>query len=355
MTKPKILIVGAGPTGLTAAVELARRGIIADVVERSDAPSQFSRAVGILPESMDLLEPSGVAAKIRQHAVTITDIRFHDGAKQIAHLSLDLFDQPNQHMFALAQDRTETFLREAFEGYGGQVEYQTVLTGFEETGEGLSAQVAGVDRDYDYIIGADGISSTVRKQAAIAYPGIDLPDEWSIADVDVEDWPHKTAFCGYILPQGEVVIVVPLEPARLRVIANDPDALAQLPVAMKVTHIRRAGVFKISVRQAERYQKGRVFLAGDAAHCHSPVGGRGMNLGIADAADLARRFADGGLDGYHAAGHAAGRDVIRLSEAGRKALMSRNPLVRGTVKMALRVNSAIGPLNRRAAKAVMNI
>jgi len=195
----------------------------------------------------------------------------------------------------------------------------------------------------------------VREQAGIAYPGEDLPDDWAIADVDVENWPDATCFNGYLLPKGEAVIVVPLEPNRMRVIANDPDALAQLPVAMKVTNIRRAGVFKISVRQAERYQKGKVFLAGDAAHCHSPVGGRGMNLGIADAVDLAGRFADGGLDGYHTARHTAGRDVLRLSETGRKALMSRNPLVRGALKTALRLNSAIGPLSRRAAKAILNL
>ncbi len=140
---------------------------------------------------------------------------------------------------------------------------------------------------------------------------------------------------------------MPLGPTRYRVIASRPDALRALPVPMQVEQVHRAGTFRISIRQVRDYGRGRVFLAGDAAHCHSPVGGRGMNLGIADAADLAARIAEGRTAGYTAARHAAAARVIRATEAARRMLQG-GPLRRGLATSALRVASAL-PIARRAA------
>ncbi len=148
-------------------------------------------------------------------------------------------------------------------------------------------------------------------------------------------------------------MVAPLEPKRFRVISNTGDALAALPLKLNVTNIRRAGSFEISIRQAAEYSAGRVFLVGDDAHCHSPVGGRGMNLGIADSAELARRMAEGGLEGYGEARHKVGERTIAGSEAARKIMTSRNPVTRFLVLAVLKTASIMPALQRLFARKIL--
>ncbi len=187
----------------------------------------------------------------------------------------------------------------------------------------------------------------------IDYPGFELPEIWSIADVDANDWPNQDVFTGCLLRDGRIVVVVPLEQKRFRVISNTKDALTALPLKMNVTNIRRAGTFEISVRQVNEYRKGRVFLAGDAAHCHSPVGGRGMNLGIADAADLARRMHENDLEGYSDARHVDGATTIEFSEQARKTLTSTNPITRFVIRSIFKLTSHTPYLQRRAARRAL--
>ena len=120
-----------------------------------------------------------------------------------------------------------------------------------------------------------------------------------------------------------------------------------------MTNIHREGTFKIHIRQVDEYQKGRAFLAGDAAHCHSPVGGRGMNLGIADSCDLARRMAEGDLENYSAARHKEGKQVIGFSEGARKTMTSANPLTRFMVLAILKTVQAIPALQRRISAQML--
>jgi 2-polyprenyl-6-methoxyphenol hydroxylase-like FAD-dependent oxidoreductase len=231
-------------------------------------------------------------------------------------------DDPDRDMLlALAQDRTENIMCKRLAEMGPKVRYSVALTGFGQNDRTVTARFDdGTTQEFDYLIGADGVHSTVRDGLGIAFEGHDLPEKWSIADVEAENWPNPRAFTICRLRDGHVCVVVPLEAARYRVISNTEDALGTLPLPITITRIRRAGAFHISVRQVPTYGKGLVYLAGDAAHCHSPVGGRGMNLGISDSAELAERMLAGTLDGYSPSRHAAGRQVIALSERGRKAV-----------------------------------
>lgn len=348
-----VLIVGAGPAGLTAAVELARRGINPTVIDRKAGPSPLSRAVGILPHSMHLLTPSGVADAIRAEAIAAQEVIFHRNGFRLGRLRIERGKDPDYRLFALAQDRTEAHLREALERYGGQVTFEATLDELSEQAEQVTVLINGQSRQFSHVIGADGVDSQVRQSLGIGFDGIDLPEKWSIADVEVADWPDPKAFKAFFLRDGGAVIVVPLEETRFRVISNRPDALAALPVPMKVKNINRAGTFHISVRQASRYATDRVFLVGDAAHCHSPVGGRGMNLGIDDAVDLAARFSGGGLEGYHAARHAVGARVIRFSEDGRKTLMEGSALRRGAVQLILCIVTAMPFLHKPLVRRIL--
>jgi 2-polyprenyl-6-methoxyphenol hydroxylase-like FAD-dependent oxidoreductase len=339
-----VLIVGAGTTGLTAAVELARRGICPTVIEKHPGPSQLSRAVGIQSRSMATLKPSGVAAAIEAEAVAIAGVAFHNGSRRIAQLPLN-FDAASR-LWGLPQDRTEAHLAAALHRYGGQIHYDTAFAGLMQDTSGVTARYGSTEGRFDYVIGADGTHSPVRNTVGLEFPGFDLPGQWSIADLDSADWRDPMMFQGFLLPKGEVVVVVPLGAGRFRLISSLPDAVAALPVPMTITNLRNTGAFTIAVRQVREYQVGQVFLAGDAAHCHSPVGGRGMNLGIADAADLVTRLLAGDTTGYSTARRAEGAHVLAFSERGRRLLQSTHPVTQSLLRGMLRIASAVPPIGR---------
>jgi len=348
----KILIVGAGPTGLTAGVELARRGVDARIIDRREEGSTLSRAVGINPRSLEILEPSGVTAELLRRGVELRTIHVYREDNRL--LSLPLAAAAKKHgrnfILALAQDETEAVLRDAFEREGGTIDYGTELDGLRQNDRQVVATTTtGADLFCDYLIGADGIGSSTREALGIDFPGVELPETWSIADVDVAAWRHPMAATLFQLTEGKVAFVAPLASDRYRVISNTPDALAALPLETDVSKIRREGQFNISIRQVAEYSKGRVFLAGDAAHCHSPVGGRGMNLGIADSADLAERLLAGDLSDYSAERRLEGHQVVAGSERMRKIVTSPHPLTRMLVLTAFKLTSVLPPLQARLA------
>ncbi len=281
-------------------------------------------------------------------------VRIYCQASLALTLPLHVSGADGEFILGLAQDRTETHLRDAFANLGGTVRFGTELAGLRQDENKVSAEMRdGTTAEYDYVVGADGARSTTRSLLNIDFRGHDLPETWSIADVDAEGWPNTDAFTICRLSGGNVVVVAPLEPKRFRVISNTEDALAALPLNLNVTNIRRAGAFNISIRQAAEYGAGRVFLVGDAAHCHSPVGGRGMNLGIADGAELARRMVEGGLEGYGEARHKVGREIIAGSEAVRKVMTSGNPVTRLLVRIVLQTSSWMRGLKRQFAMKIL--
>lgn len=348
----RVLVCGAGPTGLTAAVELARLGHHVEIIEKREGPSQLSRAVGILPGSIDVLRPSGAADAILEEALRFAGAIFHDRSRQLARFPLN-FDARST-LYGLAQDRTETHIADALSRLGTKVRYGAPLEGFTQDRQGVTARFDGREARFDYLLGADGVGSTVRQSLAIDYEGYDLPGRWSIADVESHRWPDHDFFKVYLLEAGNVAVVAPMGPARFRVIASRPDALDALPVAIRPERIHRTAEFTISVRQAARYALGHVYLAGDAAHSHSPFGGRGMNLGIADAAAFAARLDRDELAGYAAARRAKGTQVIRFSERGRKLFQSQSPWRRRALESLIWSTSRAPILSRAAMRFFTN-
>ena len=351
MTNKKLLIVGAGPTGLTAAVELARRGIVADVIDKKEAASTLSRAVGILPRSLDILGPSGVTERLLSEGVKLEKISMYRGTKEVLTFHTKGAHPRWDYGVALAQDRTEAALHDAFANSGGEVRYGVELKSLEQHKNLVSVTTTdGSTSEYTRVLGADGVGSATRKSLGIEFVGFDLPETWSIADVDSSDWANYDRFTMSMLPDGVVVVVAPLERNRFRVISNTEDSLKTLPLPMAVSNVRRAGTFNISIRQVEKYSEGNVFLAGDAAHCHSPAGGRGMNLGIADADEFAERLINGTLDGYSSSRHVDGKRTIELSEQIRKFVITKSSVKKGLLALAFFGINVFPPAKRILAR-----
>lgn len=347
----KVLIVGAGPTGLTAAVELARRGVLPTIVDQRESASTLSRAVGITPRSLALLKPSGVAEKLIDEGVQINGLRVYHGTS--LSLSMRLHSERTEYpcVLGMPQDRTEAIMSEIFTSLGGTVRFGLGFEALQEEGDKVVAQFTdGSHETFDAIIGADSNRSTVREAASIAYPGFDLDQIWSIADVDVEDWQYPDKISLVQVEPGTIVVVAPLGATRYRLVASAENALEALPLPIKVSNIRREGTFSISVRQAETYSKGNVHLAGDAAHCHAPVGGRGMNLGIADAAELAKRLIEGGIEGYADERHRQGREAMLVTERGRKLIGGLTPSHQLAFRTIITSANYLPPIRRRLGR-----
>ncbi len=189
----KVLIVGAGPAGLTTAVELARRGIVSDVIDLRESGSGLSRAVGIMPASLEILRRSGVTGKLVAEGMKFRQVCIYRHSSLALALPLKGSVADDGFILGLAQDRTETHLRDALSELGGTVRYGTELVDLCQDANKVTVEMRdGAKAEYDYVVGADGVGSTTRELLNIDFRGHDLPETWSIADVDPKAGPTQT-------------------------------------------------------------------------------------------------------------------------------------------------------------------
>ena len=315
----KILIVGAGPTGLTAAVGLARRGISPRIIDRKEAPTPLSKAVGISPHSLDLLEPSGISERLLAKGLRIRHVHFSAEDRELGVVDISALSHRFNFLLSLPQRDTEAIMVGCLSELGVEVEWRSTLARLEEDANGVKATIerpkGQEEVHFDWVFGADGVDSAVRRALAIEFQGYTHERQWSIADAEIADWPYEPLSAqAFLHRNGDLGFIIPIEEGRFRAVSNTDDALRRIPGNYRVTELLRTDRFHIPARQAQRYQTNRVFLGGDAAHAHSPLGARGMNLGIEDATSFARRFFVGSLAGYTEERWPIGRRWIVLSE-----------------------------------------
>lgn len=354
-----VLVVGAGPVGLTMAAELARHGVRCRIVDRLEEPSPYCRAIGVTPRTLEVWDDMGIAREMIDAGLWIEDLRSIIRGHPPNDAHQDLSDLPYSQL-GLPQYETERLLTRHLGRFGVAVERGIGLHSLQQDDKGVFAKLERLDggtesTTFRYVIGCDGAHSTVRHALGIAFEGEAMPWAFMLGDVHIAwDLPRGTALRALRLVENaapDMFIAIPLpEPGRYRVSMLAPSELAQeggsdhgiqseargpglgdiqavsddlVPGKPRLSDLRWSSMFCISMRLAAQYRRGRVFLAGDAAHIHPPTGGQGMNTGIQDAYNLAWKLAlvlGGGaseklLDSYEAERRPVGADVIARTRA----------------------------------------
>lgn len=313
-----VLVAGAGPAGLAAALELTRLGRAVRIIEEQDVPSTHSKAIGINARTLELLEPSGVTERLLERGRRLSGMKFFEKEQVIVHIELSQLRHRFNFMLALPQSETESILEARLHELGVTVERKTALTGLEISPDAarctLNTKGAASVEEFPILIGADGAHSTVRDELGIDFAGEQMPGDWSLADVRMETSLEGNTANIFIDPRG-MIFMLRFKENIHRLASNKPRVLDRLPAGWKVSEVLWESTFNVSHRQAASYREGRAFLVGDAAHIHSPLGGRGMNMGIEDATLLARRIVEGNLEGFADSRHKATGKVVRMVKA----------------------------------------
>ncbi len=312
---PQILIVGAGPVGLTAAAELARYGVSVRIIDKSPHPTVTSKALVVWSRTLELMDRMGCTPAFLRDGLRGHGASMRSGGIVLGHTRFD--DIASSYNFALMipQSDTERLLTAHLQSFGVSVERQVELVSFTEVANGVEAQLRHADGrretiDTPWLLGCDGAHSTVRHGLDIEFHGSAQGDDWLLADVRLQGdgAPAADEIAVYLHRDGPfVVFPIPGGRARLIGVIGKTDPVHPRPdptlADCQAMVDRRAGGsfrvtdpawltnFRINERKVSDYRKGRIFLMGDAAHIHSPAGGQGMNTGMQDAINLAWKLA----------------------------------------------------------------
>jgi 2-polyprenyl-6-methoxyphenol hydroxylase-like FAD-dependent oxidoreductase len=331
-----VLIVGAGPSGLTLAASLVNKGVATTVVDRRPAGANTSRAAVVNPRTLEVLEDLDVSRRLLKEGVQAPRFTIRDGRRTLIPIDFSVLPTDYPYSLMVPQDTTERLLLDRLTELGGTVIRPKTLTAVGQDADGVTAtfQDGDVIRAR-YVVGADGIHSTVREQAGIGFEGGVYEESFALADVRLRGEAPVDEVILFWAKAG-LTVVAPLPGDIYRIVAPVADAPEEPSASfiqqvlddrglgagrMVVTDVIWGSRFRIHHRVADTYRARRLLLSGDAAHVHSPAGGQGMNLGIQDAVALTDALTrvlagepDGVLDDYSEARRPIAQQVVEMTD-----------------------------------------
>jgi 2-polyprenyl-6-methoxyphenol hydroxylase-like FAD-dependent oxidoreductase len=370
MTETDVLIVGAGPTGLTLGATLTKRGVAATVVDAQAAGENTSRACAIASRTLEVLERIDVSHHFVAQGIHNPRFSMRDRERVLIPIDFSTLPTSYPYTLTLSQADTERILLDRLTQLGGEVLRPRRLTGLTQDGESVLATFDnGEPISARYVVGADGMHSAVRTQAHIGFRGHEYPESFALADVRLRGNAPKDEIFLFYAPAG-LTVLAPLPGGMYRIVApvDDAPSSPSAEFVQRLLDTRGFGAgqlvvedviwgshFRIHHRVADSYRAGRLLLAGDAAHVHSPAGGQGMNTGIQDAvvlADALEQVLAGGpeslLDRYGRERRAVAQEVLSLT--GRLTRMATLPRpLRPARNVAMRLASRVPAMRRQLA------
>jgi 2-polyprenyl-6-methoxyphenol hydroxylase-like FAD-dependent oxidoreductase len=370
-----VIVVGAGPTGLLLAGDLAEAGIEVLLLERRGAAlSNLSRAFAVHARTLETLDARGLADPL----LAAGGARL-DSVDLFGRATIRLSDLPSRFPYLLVtpQYRVEAVLRERAIAAGAEIRYDTEVTGLVQDADGVTAQTTRGDLAGAYLVGADGVHSAVREAVGMPYPGETVLRSLILADVELDSPPEQSPAVQGV--RGAFGFVADFGDGSWRIVAWDRDGRLpdDAPVELdEVADVVRrcfgtdfgmrspkwTSRFRSDERQVPAYRDGRVLLAGDAAHCHSPAGGQGMNTGLQDAANLSWKLASvlrgapaALLDTYHEERHPVGAMVVKSSGALIRFASTESRLLGALGEAGAALAMRIAPVARRAMGMISGI
>jgi 2-polyprenyl-6-methoxyphenol hydroxylase-like FAD-dependent oxidoreductase len=349
-----VIVNGAGPVGLTMGCELARHRVPFRIFDQAPEPATQSRALAIFPRTLEVFSTLGILDEVLAQGQRLEAVSIYNDSRLMAQMNFEHVDSPYPFAIALPQSHTERILQARLEALGTRVERQKELIGMEHHDHGVRARYRGAGGaeetvEGSWILGCDGAHSAVRHLMGMSFQGAQYEEEFLLADVKVDsDLPTDQAHL--FMSKDGLLAYFPFRGGRGRIIADQrPGAKhsAAEPTLEELEEIIRRRCFhplsvsdavwqawfRISHRIVEHFGSGRVFLAGDAAHIHSPAGGQGMNTGIQDAFNLGWKLAlvvhrlatPDLLESYEAERMPVARSVVNLTDRMTRAATAQHP------------------------------
>ena len=380
-TSMSVLVCGAGPTGLVTAIELARRGVDVRIVDAASEPSQLSEAAVLWRRSLEVLHPSVPVERFTTHGRPVHGIQFEADGHVLQEINFGVNRGKFPHGLLIPQNRTEAVLTQALFDCGVQVERGMAVEDFSVSRKHVDVCFSdGQRRQFSWLIGADGAHSTVRKCLGVTFPGVAIDRRWLLADLELADSGPDDRIRMFLAPAG-LLGLFPYGKKVWRVIVDagpiDPEIPRRDPTGEEMFHMlcSRSGLnwkltkvhwlseFRINERQVDRYCHGRVILAGDAAHIHSPAGGQGMNTSIQDAVNLSwklamvikKQAAIPLLNTYQDERHPVGAAVVEGSGRMLRVMMSPNPLISFFRRRILPYIVGLAPIRKEAVNRLSEV